>query len=396
MSEKTGRELRRGAGAADSDRACVQTRHTRRMPPIRSNTRWCRTPPTSRCSRPERQQLARDRSPRHWRRSFRSLSPIKPELLAHHRTEAGHLVRGDPAVAQSRRVGARTRRPAGERELPRERTGARRAAAALSRPRQPRAFAPGATALGAASLARLGERQRSASNATAILRLAQRQSQPQSLLVGLWGMWINTITQGRVAETPPGLERLLAEGKQNGDIDLQILGHRARLSSHFYLGELRGGARAARPSPGALRPRHAQRWMELTGNDIRTAVGVFALPGALDAGLPGPGCAAHAIKRMPMPAGWDIRLTSAGRLTWGAYVFDYRREPDRLLLGAIAARGRSPRARAEHSGDLQSARAHGRRSCAAAQGPLGRSRSRRCELASTDGERRAATSISRT
>ena len=68
-------------------------------------------------------------------------------------------------------------------------------------------------------------------NATAILDLAQRQDRPQSLLVGLWGVWINTITQGRVAETPQWVQRLLTEGNESGNIDLQILGHRASLSS---------------------------------------------------------------------------------------------------------------------------------------------------------------------
>jgi hypothetical protein len=76
-------------------------------------------------------------------------------------------------------------------------------------------------------------------NARAILHLAQRQDRPQSLLVGLWGTWINTITQGRVAETPDWAQRLLTEGNQSGNIDLQILGYRASLSSHFYLGELK-------------------------------------------------------------------------------------------------------------------------------------------------------------
>ena len=51
-------------------------------------------------------------------------------------------------------------------------------------------------------------------NATAILQLTQRQSRPQSLVVGLWGMWINTITQGRIAEFLTGLHACL--GKETG------------------------------------------------------------------------------------------------------------------------------------------------------------------------------------
>ena len=60
--------------------------------------------------------------------------------------------------------------------------------------------------------------------ATAVLRLAQRQRQPrQSLLIGLWGMRI-TITQGRVEESPAWAQRLLVEGSQAGNIDMQIFG----------------------------------------------------------------------------------------------------------------------------------------------------------------------------
>ena len=113
-------------------------------------------------------------------------------------------------------------------------------------------------------------------NAAAILQLAERLGQPQSLLVGLWGMWINTITQGRVAETPHWAGRLLTEGNRSRNIDLQILGHRASLSSHFYLGEL-NKVLGQRDKVLALYDlRRAARLRELTGNDVRTAVGVFS------------------------------------------------------------------------------------------------------------------------
>ena len=77
-----------------------------------------------------------------------------------------------------------------------------------------------------------------AANATAILWLAQRQRQTAEPAGRAMGKWVNTITQGRVAETLAWARRLLAEGSEAGNIDLQIFGHRARLSSHFYLGEL--------------------------------------------------------------------------------------------------------------------------------------------------------------
>ena len=167
-------------------------------------------------------------------------------------------------------------------------------------------------------------------NATAILQLAQRQGRPQSLLVGLWGMWVNTITQGRVAETPDWARRLLAEGNQSGNIDLQILGHRASLSSHFYLGELNEALEQRDKVLALYDPRRAARWRELTGNDVRTAVGVFSSQALWMLGYPDQAAQMSDQKdadsrrlEHPFDIGWA--------LTWGTYVFDYRCEPDRLL-----------------------------------------------------------------
>ena len=195
-------------------------------------------------------------------------------------------------------------------------------------------------------------------NATAILRLAQRQGRPQSLLVGLWGMWVNTITQGRVAETPDWARRLLAEGTQSGNIDLQIFGHRASLSSHFYLGELNEALEQRDRVLALYDPRRAGRWMELTGNDVRTAVGIFSSQALWMLGYPDQAAQVSDQKDAdarrlghPFDIGWA--------LTWGAYVFDYRCEPDRLL--ARVARGRSHRTGAKHSPCSQGARPGGRR-----------------------------------
>ena len=167
-------------------------------------------------------------------------------------------------------------------------------------------------------------------NATAILQLAERQGRPQSLLVGLWGMWVNTITQGRVAESPEWARRLLTEGNQSGNIDLQILGHRASLSSHFYLGELNEALEQRDKVLALYDPRRAARWRELTGNDVRTAVGVFSSQALWMLGYPDQAAQMSDQKdadsrrlEHPFDIGWA--------LTWGTYVFDYRCEPDRLL-----------------------------------------------------------------
>jgi class 3 adenylate cyclase/tetratricopeptide (TPR) repeat protein len=167
-------------------------------------------------------------------------------------------------------------------------------------------------------------------NAKAILELAQGQGRPQSLLVGLWGMWINTITRGRVAESIAGAEHLLAEGNRSRSKDLQILGHRALLATRFYLAEL-NEALAERDKVLALYDlERAQRWRELTGNDVRTAAGVFSSQALWMLGHPDQAAQVSDqivadTRRLghPFDIGWA--------LTWGTYVLDFRCEPDRLL-----------------------------------------------------------------
>lgn len=250
----------------------------------------------------------------------------KPELLAHHRAQAGDLTAAIPLW-----------RSAGE--------------SALARVALPEAVAY--LKEGLAIIEHSADRDRLelslreplhsallqwrgwaspevGANAKAILELAERQGRPQSVLVGLWGMWINTITQGRVAESLDRARRLLAEGNQSGNVDLQILGHRASLSSHFYLGEL-NEALAQRDKVLALYDtERAQRWRELTGNDVRTAAGVFSSQALWMLGYPDQAAQMSDRKDAdsrrlghPFDIGWA--------LTWGTYVFDYRCEPDRLL-----------------------------------------------------------------
>jgi predicted ATPase len=167
-------------------------------------------------------------------------------------------------------------------------------------------------------------------NVTAILQLAQRQDRPESLLVGLWGTWINTITQGRVAETLALARRLLTEGDQRGDIDLQILGHRASVSSHFYLGELNEALEQFNKALALYDEKRAARWTKLTGSDVRTAVGVMSSQAFWMLGYPDQAVQVSNqldadCRRLGHP--FDICWSS----TWGAYVFDYRCEPDTLL-----------------------------------------------------------------
>jgi class 3 adenylate cyclase/tetratricopeptide (TPR) repeat protein len=260
---------------------------------------------------------------------FRERVASEPELLAHHHTQAGHLTAAIPLW-----------RAAGESALARvalQEAGAflQKGLAIVDRldPSEDRDDLELSLREPLHSV-RLQWHGWAAPdvgvNAAAILGLVRSQSRTQSLLIGLWGMWITTITQGRVAEAPEWDQRLLAEGSKRGEIDLQILGHRGALSSRFYLGELNEARAQGKRVLNLYDPSRAWRWIQLVGNDVRTAVGVFSSQCLWMLGYPDQ--AVHVSDQKdadaralghPFDIGWA--------LTWGAYVFDYRCEPERLL-----------------------------------------------------------------
>jgi class 3 adenylate cyclase/tetratricopeptide (TPR) repeat protein len=167
-------------------------------------------------------------------------------------------------------------------------------------------------------------------NAAAILELSKRRGKSQTLAVGLWAIWVNTITQGRVADSLEWANRLLAEGEEAGDIDLQIFGHGAAMISHFYLGQLLEAQEHGNRVLALYNPQHAGRWMQVTASDFRTLVGIWSCQWTWMLGYPDQAVQlsdekdAHALR-----LGHAFNLAFA--LTLGAYAFDYRCEPERLL-----------------------------------------------------------------
>ena len=167
-------------------------------------------------------------------------------------------------------------------------------------------------------------------NAAAILQLAKSQGRPQSLLMGLYRMWMSTYTQGRVAESLDWAQRMLAEGNQAEDIDLKVLGHRAAMISYLNLGQLLEGREQGNRVLALYDPRRAGRWIQLTGQDLKTIAGMWRAHWTWMLGYPDKAVQvseekdAHA-RRL----GHAFNLGSA--LSFGAWVFDFRREPERLL-----------------------------------------------------------------
>ena len=252
-----------------------------------------------------------------------------PELLAHHYTEAGNLTTAIPLwrkagelalaqVALQEAVGHFQKGLALIERLP---PSSERDKLALSI-REP---------LHAVWVAWRGQAApEMIANASATLELAKGQGRPQSLLMGLWGIWVGTVSQGRVAESLDWALRLLAEGNQAQDLDLQILGHRATMNSHFYLGQFLEAHQHGNRVLALHDPQRAGRWMQLAAHDLRIGVGVFSSQWTWMLGYPDRAVQiseeTHALARRLGHAfnhGWALTL--------GAYSFDYRCEAKRLL-----------------------------------------------------------------
>ncbi|HVO45889.1 MAG TPA: AAA family ATPase, partial [Steroidobacteraceae bacterium] len=263
------------------------------------------------------------------REDFADQVASEPELLAHHYTQSGNLIEAIPCWREAGKLAA-------QRVALREAIGHFQKGLALIEQlplsserdglelsiREPLNAAWTGLRGWAAAEVRV--------NAAAILELAKRRGESHTLGVGLWAIWVNTITQGRVADSLEWAERLLAEGGQAGEIDLQIFGHGAAMISHFYLGQLFAAQEHGNRVLALYDPQHAGRWMQVTAHDLRTLVGVWSCQWTWMLGFPD-----QAVRLSDEKDAHARRLGHAFNLafalTLGAYAFDYRCEAERLL-----------------------------------------------------------------
>ncbi len=169
-----------------------------------------------------------------------------------------------------------------------------------------------------------------AENAAAVLRLAESQGNAQSRLLAMWWVWTNTITQGRIADSLPWVQRLLAEGSKADDIDLRIFGHATAMVQHFLGGQLLESREQADRALALYDPARAEAWIQVTGHDLRTFVEVYACQLLWILGFPDQARQlSEASTARTHPEGHTFSLAWA--LIFSAYVYAYRREPERLL-----------------------------------------------------------------
>ena len=167
-------------------------------------------------------------------------------------------------------------------------------------------------------------------NAMAILRLAESRGNQRNLFLALWWVWTSTITQGRIADSQVWADRLLAEGRQASEIDLKCFGHLTAMVQYFLNGRLTEAREHYDLALALYDPGSAKQWIQMTGHDLRTFVEVYACQLIWIMGYPDQArklsdeCVVRA-----RGEGHAFNLVWA--LTFSAYVFAYRCEPDRFL-----------------------------------------------------------------
>ena len=168
-------------------------------------------------------------------------------------------------------------------------------------------------------------------NSMAILRLAESRGNQRNLFLALWWVWTSTITQGRIADSEKWADRLLGEGLNANELDLRCFGHLTAMVQFMLSGRLAESREQADLALAQYDPGSAEQWIQMTGHDLRTFVEVYTCQLIWIMGYPD--------KARKLSDECVVRARGEGHafnlvwaLTFSAYVFAYRREPDRFLV----------------------------------------------------------------
>jgi len=167
-------------------------------------------------------------------------------------------------------------------------------------------------------------------NAMAILRLAESRGNQRNLCLALWWLWTSTITQGRISDSQLWADRLLAEGRAASEDDLKCFGHLTAMVQYMLNGRIAESREQADLALALYDPGSADQWIQMTGHDLRTFVEVYACQLVWIMGFPDQ-AAKLSDECVVRARGKGHAFNLVWALTFSAYVFAYRREPDRFL-----------------------------------------------------------------
>ena len=259
---------------------------------------------------------------------FPNVTTTEPEVLAHHLTEAGLI---EAAIPLWQAAG----------ELALQRMAASEAISHLNQGLELVATLPWSSKRDARELGlrtRLGTARMALNGWGApevwtslhpALALAKSLERNDALAPILWGLAVNILNQGRVAESAPWAEEMLDLAQATGDADLRIGGHTVACTCYYFAGEF---TKAVEHADSVLDLYHAEKHRHLAdiiNSDPKTIAGVI---GAISAWMLGyldrasrlrDETEAHARQR-------DHPFDLGYALTMGAHEFDHRYQPEDL------------------------------------------------------------------
>jgi predicted ATPase len=165
------------------------------------------------------------------------------------------------------------------------------------------------------------------------LALAKSLKRYDALPPILWGITTNVLTQGRVAESLSWAEEMLVTAKATEDSDLLIMGHATACVHYFWVGGLIKSLEHRDKVLGLYEGEKHGHLVNILNHDPKTQVGFYASLATWMLGYPDRAArisnetAAYSRRR-----GHPFDLGAA--LTVGAGAFDYRCEPEELIVRA--------------------------------------------------------------
>jgi class 3 adenylate cyclase/tetratricopeptide (TPR) repeat protein len=168
------------------------------------------------------------------------------------------------------------------------------------------------------------------------LAIARRQGRVDRTARILWGLWVHRLTRGRIAEARALANEMTAEAEAIDDEDLRICASLARMISAFWLGALEEARSEGVRVLGLYQADRHRRLADWINSDPKTQVGCYAAHWEWMLGHPDLAVRTAIDKDEHARArGHPFDLGFA--LTNGAFVFEYRREPERLMQRVLEA-----------------------------------------------------------
>jgi class 3 adenylate cyclase/tetratricopeptide (TPR) repeat protein len=156
--------------------------------------------------------------------------------------------------------------------------------------------------------------------------LAKSLDRSDALVPIIWGLWVNVLTQGRVAESLPWAQEMLDIAKVSGNSDLLITGHTIACTCYYWMGDFSKVLEHGEKVHALYEDSKHSHLVDFTNNDPKTAAGGYIANATWMLGYPD-----RAVRLNDEMLTHARQRAHAFDLGWatstGADVFSFRREP---------------------------------------------------------------------